>query len=69
MNNFDQSQYDARMYYHVYDDKIWPKGIEYQIRYDHTKNKNHTGDFWASGTSFQWYASDEGCFQLPSEGG
>jgi hypothetical protein len=68
MNNFAQFQYDAGMYYHVYDDAIWPKGIEYQVRYDHTKNKNHTGDYWASSTSFQWYA-DNGSFLLPSEGG
>ncbi len=69
VNNFDQFQYDAGMYYHVYDDKIWPNGIEYQVRYNHTTNQNHTGDFWASGTSFQWYADSVGRFQLPSEGG
>lgn len=68
MNNFAQFQYDAGLYYHVYDDAIWPKGIEYQVRYDHTKNKNHTGDYWASSTSFQWYAQN-GSFLLPSEGG
>lgn len=68
-NNFDQFQYDAGMYYHVYDDKIWPNGIEYQVRYNHITNKNHTGDFWASGTKFQWYAGEDGCFKLPSEGG
>ncbi|WKX76781.1 family 16 glycoside hydrolase [Zobellia laminariae] len=28
-NNFDEWQYDAGCYYHVFDDKIWPKGIEY----------------------------------------
>jgi hypothetical protein len=58
-NNFNQFQFDAGMYYHVIDDKIWPKGIEYQVRYDSFKNENHTGDFWAPpGTSFQWYSSD-----------
>jgi len=40
-NNFDQWQYDAGVYFHVTNDKIWPVGIEYQIRYDHTTGKNH----------------------------
>lgn len=68
-NNFDQFQYDAGMYYHVYDDKIWPRGIEYQVRYNSETQKNHTGDFWASGTSFQWYAGDNDTFLLPRNGG
>ncbi|MFD1316404.1 3-keto-disaccharide hydrolase [Namhaeicola litoreus] len=69
-NNFDQFQYDAGMYYHVTDDKIWPVGIEYQVRYDHTQNKNHTGDFWApKGTKLQWYANENGTFELPQNGG
>lgn len=46
-NNFAQFQYDAGMYYHAYNDAIWPKGIECQVRYNHLTNKNHTGDFWA----------------------
>ncbi len=66
-NNFDQFQYDAGMYYHVVDDKIWPVGIEYQVRYDHTKDRNHTGDFWAR--DLKWYSSDGETFALPSEGG
>lgn len=70
-NNFDRFQYDAGVYYHVYDDSIWPKGIEYQIRYDHTKDRNHTGDFWASSTSFQWFSAGvEGeTFVAPWKGG
>jgi len=68
-NNFAQWQYDAGLYYHVYNDAIWPRGIEYQIRYDHTKNKNHTGDFWASGTSFQLFKDENGAFLLPKQGG
>ena len=68
-NNFDQWQYDAGCYYHVYDDKIWPKGNEYQIRYNHIANKNHTGDFWAAGTTLDWYSGDGKTFLLPSEGG
>jgi Domain of Unknown Function (DUF1080) len=67
-NNFAQFQYDAGMYYHVYDDKIWPRGIEYQVRYNHLKNKNHTGDYWAAGTSFQWYAKNN-MFLSPLNGG
>jgi hypothetical protein len=69
VNNFSQYQYDAGMFYHVYDDQIWPKGIEYQVRFDHTKNKNHTGDIYASGTSFQWYSRDSLTFALPKQGG
>jgi len=69
LNNFDQFQYDAGCYYHVYDDAIWPKGVEYQIRYDHTKNRNHTGDYWASNTSFQWFSKDSVTFLQQSEGG
>ena len=68
-NNFDQFQYDAGMYYHVYNDAIWPKGIEYQVRYDNTTNTNHTGDYWAAGTTFQWYADANGKFLLPKDGG
>ncbi|MCG8700623.1 MAG: DUF1080 domain-containing protein [Bacteroidales bacterium] len=69
MNNFDMFQYDAGMYYHVYNDKIWPKGIEYQVRYNHITDQNHTGDFWAAGTTFQWYMGEDKRFLLPSEGG
>jgi len=66
-NNFSDWQYDAGMYYHVTDTKIWPTGIEYQVRYDHLKGKNHTGDIWAYG--IQWYADDSGQFCLPQNGG
>ncbi len=69
LNNFAQFQYDAGMYYHVYNDAIWPKGIEYQVRFNHVTGHNHTGDYWASGTAFQWYAGPDGQFQLPGEGG
>lgn len=68
-NNFEQFQYDAGMFYHVYDDKIWPKGIEYQIRYDHIKNENHTGDFWAKFVKIKWYGAKNGRFLLPKDGG
>ena len=45
-NKFDMFQYDAGLYFHVFDVAIWPKGIEYQVRYDHTKNENHTACIW-----------------------
>jgi hypothetical protein len=67
VNNFDQFQYDAGCYYHVVNDKIWPTGIEYQVRFNHLKNKNHTGDFWASG--MEWYCGTNNSFLLPQDGG
>jgi hypothetical protein len=68
-NNFHQFQYDAGCYYHVFNDKIWPDGIEYQIRYNHVTGKSHTGDFWASNTLFQWYADMAKNQFLPLEKG
>ncbi|MBP6387170.1 MAG: DUF1080 domain-containing protein [Pseudarcicella sp.] len=68
-NNFDQFQYDAGCYYHVFDDKIWPDGIEYQVRYNHLTQKNHTGDFWASNTLFQWSEDDKHQFLMPNKNG
>lgn len=77
-NNFHQFQYDAGCYYHVFNDKIWPDGIEYQVRYNHVTGKNHTGDFWASNTLFQWYADtvknqflsvDKGGIAIPKRAG
>lgn len=68
-NNFDQFQYDAGCYYHVFDDKIWPDGIEYQVRYNHVTQKNHTGDFWASNTLFQWSEDKNHQFLMPKKGG
>ncbi len=70
-NNFSAFQYDAGVYYHVYNDNIWPGGLEYQIRFDHRSNKNHTGDFWASGKCrFDWNSTEEkGHYTPQSEGG
>lgn len=70
-NNFDKWQYDAGLYYHVINDRIWPTGIEYQIRYDHRHNRNHTGDFIRpGGVTFDWYStSDEKYYQHPKDGG
>ena len=58
-NNFNQFQYDAGLYYHVFDVKIWPQGIEYQVRYNHLENRNHTGDIWNSGAKFDWVADEK----------
>ncbi len=66
-NNFGKYQYDAGMYYHVVDNKIWPIGIEYQVRYNHKENQNHTGDYWAK--ELKWYSKDGKTFLAPSEGG
>ncbi|MGJ8655537.1 MAG: 3-keto-disaccharide hydrolase [Akkermansiaceae bacterium] len=70
-NYFKKWKYDAGVYYHVSDDKIYPTGIEFQIMYDHTKNKNHTGDsILPGGVSYDWYYSDKTYAYLhPDNGG
>ncbi len=69
-NNFNEWQYDAGVYYHVFNDKIWPDGFEYQIRYDHTKKRNHTGDLIRSKTTYKWFPSaDTTVFVSPKKGG
>ncbi len=70
-NNFDRWQYDAGVYYHVIDDKVWPTGIEYQIRYDHTKDRNHTGDLIRpADTAYDWFSTEDGKTYLhPDDGG
>lgn len=66
-NNFKDWQHDAGVYYHVVNDKIWPEGVEYQIRYDQITDTNHTGNFW--GVPFEWTCDETGHFAMPSEGG
>lgn len=68
-NNFHEFQYDAGMYYHIIEDTVFPTGIEYQVRYDHLTDKNHTGDYWATGTDFDWTSEDGRHYAFPSEGG
>jgi hypothetical protein len=70
-NNFADWQYDAGCYYHVSNDEIWPTGFEYQIRFDQTKNRNHTGDIiQGSGTKYKWFPSADGTtFLSPDLGG
>jgi len=66
-NNFSKFQYDAGMYYHVIDDAIWPKGLEYQVRYNSVTNKNHTGDIWGL-PGYNWTAKDNQ-FAFEKDGG
>ena len=72
-NNFKQWQYDAGVYYHVVDDAVWPLGIEYQIRYDHTTKRNHTGDLIRpKGAGYDWYSTTSkkgGTYLHPDQGG
>ncbi len=69
LNNFDMFQYDAGAYYHVNSQKIWPGGIEYQIRYDHIKKLNHTGDVWNGGLKFHWYEGPDNTYLSADKGG
>lgn len=70
-NNFNKWQYDAGVYYHVVKDDVWPLGIEYQIRYNHITNTNHTGDLIRpKGADYKWYSTKESKTYLhPNEGG
>lgn len=70
-NNFDEWPYDAGVYYHVTNDKVWPTGIEYQIQYNHIKSKNHTGDLIRpSGVKYEWYCNKADTTYLhPNKGG
>ena len=70
-NNFGQWQYDAGCYYHVINDRVWPVGIEYQIRYNHLTKRNHTGDLIRpGGADYLWFPSADGkTFLHPDQGG
>ena len=68
-NDFGKWQYDAGCYYHVINDKIWPKGLEYQVRYNHLSDTNHTGDMWCNGTRFDWTYGPDKTYLPASEGG
>lgn len=69
VNNHRSFQYDSGLLYHIQNLKIWPTALQYQIRYNHLKDKNHTGDFVASKVKMQWYSKDGITFERPSEGG
>lgn len=68
-NNFHEFQYDAGMYYHIIRDNVFPDGIEYQVRYNHLTNQNHTGDYWATGIHFDWTSKDGKYYEFPANGG
>jgi hypothetical protein len=70
-NYFDKWQYDAGVYYHVTDDKIFPTGIEFQIHYSQTTDKNGTGDIIRPpGQNYDWYFNPKNYEYLhPNEGG
>ena len=67
-NNHRQFQYDSGLIYHIKDLRIWPTALQYQIRYNHLTDRNHTGDFVASGIKIQWYSKDAKTFEMPSKG-
>lgn len=59
-NYFNKWQYDAGVYYHITDDKVYPTGVEYQIHYVHTKDRNRTGDLIRpGGQKYDWYFNPE----------
>ena len=58
VNNYDKYQYDAGVFYHILELKVFPVGLQYQVRYNHLENKNHSGDFVASNVKMQWYSKD-----------
>jgi hypothetical protein len=59
-NNFKQWQYDAGVYYHVTKDDVFPFGLEYQLRYNHIKDRNHSGDFIVPrGAKATWYSTTD----------
>ncbi|PQJ76599.1 3-keto-disaccharide hydrolase [Polaribacter glomeratus] len=67
-NNYPMFQYDAGLYYHVIDDAIWPKGIEYQVRYNPEIDKNHTGDYWGL-APYNWTSNENNEFAFIEDGG
>lgn len=69
LNNFDEWQYDAGCYFHMIDQKVWPTALEFQIRYDHTKDKNHTADLWNLGVNFTWSHGPDNSYLAESAGG
>jgi len=70
-NYFNKWQYDAGVYYHISDDKVFPTGVEYQIHYVHTENRSRTGDLIRPGGQlYDWYfdpATSE--YLHPDDGG
>lgn len=69
VNNHHEWQYDAGMFYHITKIKVFPDGLQYQVRYDHTKNMNHSGDILGPITRQAYTSSDGKYFVSPSNGG
>jgi hypothetical protein len=69
VNNFKDYQYDAGVFYHITELKVFPVGLQYQVRYNHLENRNHSGDFIGSGVTMQWYSQDGQTFEWPDKGG
>jgi hypothetical protein len=70
-NYFNKWQYDAGVYYHISDDKVFPTGVEFQIHYHPKKNQNGTGDLIKPpGQEYEWYFNPENSqYQHPDDGG
>ena len=70
-NYFSKWQYDAGVYYHISDDKIFPTGVEFQIHYKPKGEKNGTGDLIRPpGQKYDWYFDPETSkYQNPDDGG
>lgn len=68
VNDFELWQYDAGVFYHITQLKVFPAGVQYQVRYDHLNNINYSGEL-RSHSGLQWYSADEKSFSLPSNGG
>lgn len=65
-NNFKQWQYDAGVYYHVVKDDVFPLGIEYQLRYNHITNRNHSGDLIRpKGIDYLWFPDGKNTLTNP----
>ncbi len=58
-------------FYHVTHETVWPKSIEFQLKYDHKGNRDNTGAVLRGGNTFTWYAADDqsNTFLSPAEGG
>lgn len=67
MNQFSQWQYDAGVWIHCITDNIWPKALEFQIRFDHIKNEHYTGQI-VSTIKGNWYSKNNR-FAFPEDGG
>lgn len=68
---FKDYQWDAGVYFHNTNDGIFPAGLEYQIRYHHLQNKNHTGDLITTSVACDQYVhpTQTWRFELPEAGG